>query len=91
MRRVLGMLALVLAALALTLTLGTEVAAAQTSTTSTTAPPGSTQPMLPTTTDSSAIPQTGFDTAGLAGVAVSCLLIGYGICSISRGLSFSTQ
>ena len=85
------MLAIVTAAIALTFGLATGIAAAQTSTTTTTAPPSSTQPMLPTTTNTTTMPQTGFDTAGLAGIAVSCLLIGYGICSISRGVSFSRQ
>lgn len=90
MRRVLGMLALVVATIALTLLMATDVAAAQTSTTTTTAPPSSTQPMLPTTTNNSSMPQTGFDTAGLAGIAVSAILIGYGICSIGRGVRIQT-
>ena len=84
------MLALVVAAVAFTLALSTDGAAAQ-STTSTTSPPSSTQPMLPTTTNAQSMPQTGFDTAGLTGIAVSCLLIGYGVCSIGRGLSISRQ
>ena len=42
--------------------------------------------MLPTTTNTPAMPQTGLDSAQLAGIAVSCLLVGYGICSVSRGV-----
>jgi len=83
------MLAIGLAAVGLLLLMATDVAAAQTSTTTTTAPPSSTQPMLPTTTNSS-MPQTGFDTAGLAGLAVSAILIGYGICSLGRGVRTET-
>ena len=46
--------------------------------------------MLPTTTNTSSMPQTGLDTTGLVGVAVSCLLMGYGICSIGRGVGIKT-
>ncbi|HEX4820547.1 MAG TPA: hypothetical protein VFV00_10095, partial [Acidimicrobiales bacterium] len=57
--------------------------------TSTTTPPASTQPMLPTTSNSS-MPQTGLETGQLAGLALSAILIGYGICSIGRGVEIDT-
>ena len=86
MRRVLGFFAIVAAVIGLALVAATGIAAAQTSTT-TTAPPPSTQPMLPTTTNTSSMPQTGQDSVRLVGIAVSCLLIGYGVCSVARGVS----
>jgi len=84
MRRVLGWFALLVAAIALMLLAATDVAAAQSTTT--TPPPSSTQPMLPTTTNSQSMPQTGQDSVQLVGIAVSCVLIGYGFCSIGRGV-----
>jgi hypothetical protein len=49
-------------------------------TTSTTAPP-----MLPLTTDPS-LPQSGIDSGRLAGLAVSCMLIGWGALSFGEGV-----
>jgi hypothetical protein len=88
MRRFLGLFALVVAAIVVMLLAATDVAAAQSTTTA--PPPSSTQPMLPTTTNSDSMPQTGQDSVQLVGIAVSCLLIGYGMCSIGRGVRTET-
>ena len=91
MRGLCARLALLGMAVLFTALLATGVAAAQTSTTSTTTPPpASTQPMLPTTANTSSMPHTGLDTAQLVGIATSCLLIGYGVCSLGRGVGAKT-
>lgn len=42
-------------------------------------------PMLPVTSDQS-LPQSGTDSGRLAGLAVSAILIGWGVCSFGRGV-----
>jgi len=44
--------------------------------------------MLPVTPESS-LPQSGTDTGMLAGLAVSAILIGWGVCSFGRGVQLT--
>jgi hypothetical protein len=78
-----GTITLVVCAL---LSVGPASAATPKQSRSATAAPSTTAPAVLPTNMNAPLPHSGSDSARLAGLAVSCILIGWGVCSFGRGV-----